>query len=271
MPSSNPILCGSLAGRPGNFGVAMHTAAYRALDLPYAYVAFGTDDTAGAVAAMRALGIRGLGVTTPHKLRIAPLLDDIDPDARAIGAVNTVVNDDGRLTGYNVDWIGAVRAVGEVMDPAGAAAAVIGAGGGARAVVYGLVRAGATVTLFNRNEAVGESVARALGARFGGPPAAVAAAPAFDLLVHATSVGFHAPEATLLPAAALDADAVIFDIVAQPPVTRLLHEAQARGCRTISGVRMQLHQATCQFALYIGRTPDLAVMEQALLVAMKTS
>ena len=115
MASSKPVLCGSIAGRPGRFGVAMHTAAYRALDLDYVYVAFGTEDTAGAVAAMRALGVRGLGVTMPHKRRIAEHLDAIDDEARAIGAVNTVVNDAGRLTGYNVDWIGAVRAFREVL------------------------------------------------------------------------------------------------------------------------------------------------------------
>ena len=116
MAGSNPVLCGSIAGRPGRFGVAMHTAGYRALGLPYTYVAFGTEDTAGAVAAMRALGIRGLGVTMPHKVRIMEHLDVLDETAREIGAVNTVVNDDGRLTGHNVDWIGALRAFREAID-----------------------------------------------------------------------------------------------------------------------------------------------------------
>ncbi len=135
----------------------MHTAAYRALGLDYVYVAFGTEDTEGAVAAMRALGLRGLGVTRPHKVRIIDYLDVIDDDARAIGAVNTVVNDDGRLTGHNVDWQGAFAALHEVIDPAGRRAAVVGAGGGARAIAYGLEREGALVTLFNRSHAIGRS------------------------------------------------------------------------------------------------------------------
>ncbi len=151
MASSNPMLCGSIAAHPGRFGVAMHNAAYRALGLNYVYVAFGTEDTAAAIAAMRALGLRGLGLTMPHKIRAIAHLDALTDDARAIGAVNTVVNDDGRLTGHNVDWLGAIRAFSEVGPVTGLRAAVIGAGGGARAVVFGLIRAGSAVTLYNRS------------------------------------------------------------------------------------------------------------------------
>jgi shikimate dehydrogenase len=264
VPGSYPILCGSIAGRPGRFGVAMHTAAYRAQGLEWRYVAFGTDDTGGAVAAMRTLGIRGLGVTMPHKLRILALLDALTGDARAIGAVNTVVNDDGWLTGHNVDWIGAVAAVREVMELAGVSAAVVGAGGGARAIAWGLLQAGARVTLFNRGEANGRAVADWLGAPFGGPPEALAEAPPFALIAHATPVGFHDEQAMLPPAAALRPGTVVFDAVPTPIETRLLREARAAGCRTIPGVRMQLHQAARQFSLYTGREPDLAVMERAL-------
>lgn len=268
MPSSFPLLCGSIAGRPGRFGVAMHTALFRAFGLDYTYVAFGTEDTAGAVAAMRALGIRGLGVTTPHKVRIMPLLDVIEPTAQAIGAVNTVINDDGRLTGHNVDWIGARDALGEGLQIEGCRAVVVGAGGGARAIVFALIRAGAAVTLYNRSADNGQALADSLGARYAGPPAALADAPAYDLLVHATPVGFQDPEACLIPPQALRPGTVVFDAVAQPPQTRLLCAAQAAGCRTIAGVRMQLHQAGRQFELYTGRKPDLAIMERALAQAM---
>ena len=267
--SSKPVLCGSIAGRPGRFGVAMHNAAYRALGLDYVYVAFGTEDTAGAAAAMRALGIRGLGVTTPHKLRIIEHLDGIDDEARAIGAVNTIVNDGGRLTGYNVDWIGAVRAIREEIDLSIVRAAVIGAGGGARAIVYGLVREGARVTLYNRNAERGRALAENFGVDFGGPPEALASAAPFELIAHATTVGFNDETSTLLPRAALRPDTVVFDAVPVPVETRLLREAKAAGCRTISGVRMQLHQAARQFELYTGLTPDLAPMEQALREAIE--
>jgi shikimate dehydrogenase len=264
VPASKPILCGSIASRPGRFGVAMHTAAYRAQGLDYVYVAFGTEDTAGAVAAMRTLGIRGLGVTMPHKTRIAAFLDDVDDEARAIGAVNTIVNNDGRLTGYNVDWIGALRAIREQIEPRGASAAVVGAGGGARAIAYGLAREGCHVTVFNRSDASGRALAEGLGVAYGGPPEALPAAGLFQIIAHATPVGFHDPDAMLIPAEALRPDMVVFDAVPVPIRTRLLAQADASGCRTIPGVRMQLHQAACQYELYTGRPPDLDVMEQAL-------
>jgi len=268
MPSTNPVLCGSIAGRPGVFGVVMHTAAYRAMNLNYVYVAFGTDDTAGAVAGMRALGVRGLGVTMPHKIRIMEHLDVVEETARAIGAVNTVVNDDGRLTGHNVDWQGAVDAFEERTALEGRRAAVVGAGGGARAIAYGLIQAGCRVSIFNRSAEGGTELAEALGADFGGPPDGLTAAPGFDVLAHATPVGFHDPEAMLVPEAALTADMVVFDAVPVPKETRLLRTAAARGARTIPGVRMQLHQAARQFELYTGKTPDLAVMERALKDAL---
>lgn len=268
MPASNPILCGSIAGRPGRFGVAMHNAAYRAMGLDYVYVAFGTENTGGAVAAMRALGLRGLGVTMPHKLRIIGLVDDLDEHARAIGAVNTVVNDDGRLTGHNVDWIGALRAFQEAIDVREKRAAVIGAGGGARSIVYALHRERCRVTVYNRSPETGRSLAEAFGASWGGPPEAVADGGPFDLIAHATSVGFHDPQSSLIPPAALRPGTVVFDAVPMPVETRLLREATAAGCTVIPGVRMQLHQAARQFELYTGLTPDLGVMEAALSAAM---
>ncbi len=269
MVGTNPVLCGSIAGWPGRFGVAMHTAAYRALGLNYVYVAFGTEDTAGAAAAMRALGIRGLGVTMPHKIRITEFLDDITETARLIGAVNTVVNDDGVLTGHNVDWIGAVRALGERTAVAGKRAAVVGAGGGARSIVHGLISENCAVTVYNRSDDNGQALADAMGVPFGGTPEDLTNGGRFDIIAHATPVGFHDPGAMLVPAAALRPDTVVFDAVPMPVETRLLREAKSLGCDTIPGVRMQLHQAACQFELYTGTTPDLAVMERALLEAME--
>lgn len=268
MASSNPVLCGSIAARPGSFGVAMHTAAYRALGLAYAYVAFGTEDTAGAMAAMRALGIRGLGLTMPHKRQAIAHLDALSDDARAIGAVNTVVNENGRLVGHNVDWIGAVRAFAEAMTLHGIRAAVVGAGGGARAVVYGLVRAGASVSIFNRSADRGRAVAQELGAVYAGPPEALGQGHGLDLIAQVTPVGFDDPAAMLVPPVALRPPVVVFDAVPRPVATRLLREAKARGCGVIPGVRMQLHQAAAQFRLYTGVDPDLAVMEEALAAAM---
>ncbi|HUV90720.1 MAG TPA: shikimate dehydrogenase [Anaerolineae bacterium] len=265
MPRSNPVLCGSIAARPSPLGVAMHNAAYRALGLPFVYVAFGVEDTREAVLAVRYLGIRGLGVSMPHKIAIMPSLDAVDEMAARIGAVNTVVNEGGRLTGYNTDWSGAMRAIQEQVEIAGTRAVVVGAGGAARAIVYGLVREHSQVTVYDRSVAKGEALARELGARFGGDLEDLASVDETDILVNATSVGFHAPEESIVPPSALRAGKVVLDVVFIPPRTKLVQDAEARGCVAIPGTRMLVHQAARQFELYTGQSAPFEVMEKALL------
>jgi len=265
MPRSNPVLCGSIAARPSPLGVAMHNAAYRALDLPFVYVAFGVEDTRQAVLAVRYLGMRGLGVSMPHKIAIMQYLDVIDETAAEIGAVNTVVNDEGRLTGYNTDWSGATRAIQEQVEVAGTRSVVVGAGGAARAIVYGLVREQSQVTVYDRTADRGAALAQDLGARFGGTLDSLGAVDDYDILVNATSVGFHAPEESIVPPSALRAGKVVLDVVFIPPRTRLVQDAEARGCVAIPGTRMLVHQAARQFELYTGQEAPFEVMENALL------
>ena len=243
----------------------MHNAAYRALGLPFVYVAFGVENTREAVLAVRYLGMRGLGVSMPHKIAIMEYLDAIDETAARIGAVNTVVNDDGRLTGYNTDWSGATRAIQEQVEIAGARAVVVGAGGAARAIVYGLVREHSQVTVYDRTADKGAALARDLGARFGGTLDGLGAADDYDILVNATSVGFHAPEESIVPPSALRAGKVVLDVVFIPPRTKLVRDAEARGCVAISGTHMLVHQAARQFELYTGQEAPFEVMEEALL------
>jgi len=164
MVKTIPTLCGSIASQPSALEAAMHNAAYAATGIPFTYVAFETENTEEAVAAMRSLGIRGLGVSMPHKIRIMKYLDSVDDTAKRIGAVNTVVNNDGYLTGYNTDWIGAVRALKEKIDIAGKRSVVVGAGGAARAIVYGLLKEQSHVTVYNRTISNGEKLAKELEA-----------------------------------------------------------------------------------------------------------
>jgi shikimate dehydrogenase len=243
----------------------MHNAGYKVAGLPFTYVAFAIEDTREAVLAMRYLGIRGLGVSMPHKIRVMPYLDALDETARDVGAVNTVVNDEGRLTGYNTDWTGAVGALEERTDLAGKRAVVVGAGGAARAVVYGLLRRGCQVALYNRTASRGQALAETLGARFGGDLGDLGRAEGYDILVNATSVGFHAPDASLIPTSILAEGKVVLDVVFIPPESRLVQEARARGCVVIPGTRMLVHQAAYQFQLYTGVEAPFGVMEEALL------
>lgn len=265
VPRSNPVLCGSIASRPSVFGITMHNAAYEATGVPFTYVAFGTENTREAVLAMRYLAIRGLGVSMPHKIEIMQYLDVIDETASQIGAVNTVVNDDGRLTGYNTDWIGAVRALQEKVDIAGQRSVVVGAGGAARAIVYGLVKEGSQVTVYNRTASKGEKLAQDLGARFGGDLIGLNSLEDYDILVNATAVGFHAPDESVIPSAILREGTVVLDVVFIPPQSKLVKDAESRGCTAISGIRMLVHQAAYQFELYTGRPAPFETMEAALL------
>ena len=265
MTTSNPVLCGSIASRPSQFGVTMHNAAYQALGVPFTYVAFGTQNTREAVLGMRYLGMRGLGVSMPHKIEIMQYLDAIDETAARVGAVNTVVNDDGRLTGYNTDWIGAVRALQEQVDLAGKRSIVVGAGGAARAIVYGLTREGSQVTVYNRTAGKGEALAGDFGARFGGGLAELAAIQDYDILVNGTSVGFHEPDESIVSPSTLIAGTAVLDVVFIPPRSRLVRDGESRGCVAISGIRMLVHQAAYQFELYTGQQAPFEVMERALL------
>jgi shikimate dehydrogenase len=262
------VLCGSLSRHAVPLGAAMHTAAHRALGLSWCYVPFETEDLEGALTGMRALGIRGFGISMPFKERIIPLLDAVDPLAARIGAVNTVVNDDGRLTGHNTDWFGAARALAEALPLAGRRVLVAGAGGAGRAVARGLTEGGAALTLTNRSEARGRALASEIGARYLSWADRQALA-AFDAIVNATSMGM----ATVDAASPWDEDAlrpglVVMDIVYAPLATRLVLAARRRGAVAIDGGRMLLWQAARQVELYTGREAPLAAMDEALCAAI---
>jgi shikimate dehydrogenase len=264
MPSLT--LCGSLSLHPVSLGAAMHIAGYRALDLAFTYVPFKVTDLRGAIAGVRALGIRGCGVSMPFKQEILPLLDALDPQAERIGAVNTVVNDDGHLTGYNTDARGALRALEEARPAVGARVLLLGAGGAARAIAHALADAGARVTIANRTVDKGRALALATGATAVDLDDAISRAGDFEVVVNATSKGMAGVDAeSPLPASALRAGQVVMDIVYKPIATALLQHAREAGAVEIHGGRMLLHQAAGQFELYTGHPAPLDAMERALL------
>jgi shikimate dehydrogenase len=263
-------LCGSLSQRAVPLGAVMHEAGYRALGLDWRYVPFERDDDLeGALAGMRALGIRGFGISVPFKLRIMPLLDALDPLAAKIGAVNTVVNDGGRLTGHNTDWSGAARALSEQRALEGARVMMLGAGGAARAVAFGLSQAGVQLTLSNRSDDRGAALAESVGCNYR-PWAERTKLDGFDVLLNASSAGMSsaagtntADEASPMPADAFGAPLLVMDIVYKPLDTQLLAAARAAGCPTVHGGRMLLHQAARQFELYTGKPAPLEAMNAA--------
>ncbi|WP_437336995.1 shikimate dehydrogenase [Sorangium sp. So ce394] len=257
-------LCGSMSLHPVSTGAAMHLAGYRALGLDFTYIPFAVTDVEGATRGMRALGIRGLGVSMPYKQAVIPLLDEIDPIAARIGAVNTIVNEGGRLRGYNTDWIGAARALEEATQLGGARVLLLGAGGAARAVAFGLAERGARVTIANRDL----EKARQLAAAVGGtavPLDGGALTRDHDVLVNATSRGMaEVDPRSPVPEEALREGLLVMDIVYKPMITELVEAARRRGATAVHGGRMLLHQAAEQFRLYTGREPPLDAMDEAL-------
>jgi shikimate dehydrogenase len=262
--SAATALCGIALHPAGHTrSPAMHNAAFEAMEIDARYLAFDVapQDLEAAIRGVRALGLRQLAVSLPHKEAVLPLLDRVDDTARRIGAVNTITRRGRELEGANTDWIGAVRALERHAKLAGCRAVVLGAGGSARAVSFGLLARGASVTVLNRSPARAEALARDLGAQGAGPLDALAATPC-DVLVNTTSVGLRSDESPVA-AGALPADALVMDAVYDPPETRLLREARLCGSRTLGGKWMLVEQAAEQIRLWTGREPPLDVMARA--------
>ncbi|MCZ6783332.1 MAG: shikimate dehydrogenase, partial [Proteobacteria bacterium] len=192
-------------------------------------------------------------------------LDGVDETARQIGAVNTVTLREGALVGSNTDWLGAVRALERIRNRdgklAGSRAVVLGAGGAARAVVYGLLERGARVTVLNRTEPRARALADSLGAEASGGLADLADLD-HDVLVNTTSVGLR-EDVSPVPAEALRSGTLVLDTVYDPPRTRLLQDAEARGAVTVGGKWMLVYQAAEQLQTWSGRDAPVDVMEKA--------
>lgn len=255
-------VCISIAARPSVVGSTIFNAAFRALRLNFLYKPFAVapDRLAGAVGGVRALGIRGCGVSMPHKTEVAQYLDAVAEEAKCIGAVNTIVNDGRRLTGHNTDSRGVVEAIREHYNVTGKDAVVIGAGGVARAAVVALKRAGArTIRVTNRTDAR----AAQLSAEFGVAPIPYARRHDVEchLLVNATSVGMADTDDELVVAEECVARCqAVMDVIASRSVTPLLAAARRNGCITVAGSSLALHQAAQQFRLYTGLEPPLDLM-----------
>lgn len=229
---------------------AMHRAAYQALGLDADYRAFDIppDGLAAAVDEFRAAGLRQFAVSIPHKESMLALVDEVEPVARAIGAINTVTRVGERLIGTNTDWIGALRALERETPVRGQRAVVLGAGGTARAVVYALRERDCEVTVLNRTLPRARELARELGAVGAGDLEALAdLAP--ELLINTTSVGLGEMKSPVA-AEALRAGMVVLDAVYSPPRTQLLLDAEARGARGVGGKWMLVHQAVEQLRLW---------------------
>ncbi|MBO1077423.1 shikimate 5-dehydrogenase [Roseomonas haemaphysalidis] len=258
-------LCMSLSGRPGNFGSRFHNHLYEAMGLDFLYKAFTTRDLSAAVGGVRALGIRGCAVSMPFKEACIPLLDGLAPSAAAIESVNTIVNDDGRLTGHNTDYAAIAPLLRRHGVAPGTPFVARGSGGMAKAVVSALRDEGFRHgTVVSRNEAAGRRLAEACGFRW------QAEATGAPLLVNITPIGMQGgPEAEELsfPEALVAGAQAVFDVVLLPSETPLIRCARALGKTVITGMEVAVLQAVEQFRLYTGLSPSEAQIAAAAAYA----
>ncbi len=246
----------------------MHRAAfaYAGIDGTYTARRVLAAELPEAVAGLRQPGVLGANLSLPHKEAVLPLLDDLTPAARAIGAVNTIVYKNGQLSGDNTDAPGFLAALADADAPQGGLSVVLGAGGAARAAVYALRQTGHEVLIVNRTHARAQALAAELGGRAAWPETAPWSA--VTLLVNASSAGLDAPDDSPLSVfPPLDPRALVYDMVYRPAETRLLRDARAAGLRAGNGLGMLAHQARLAFAAWSGADVPVSVFLEALTPA----
>ncbi len=242
----------------------VHNLCFRANKINAVYLAFEPPDIAKGILAMRTLGIKGASITIPFKETIMAFLDEVDPLAREIGAVNTVVNLDGRLLGYNTDHKAAV----DPLIPHGIkdkTICIIGAGGAARAVAHGLLDQGGQLIITNRSIKKGTDLAAKVKGQFISMDQMDTIKA--DIVINTTSLGMYPNhlEDSPFPAQNLHPGMMVMDVVYTPLNTRLLSVAREKGCTTIDGLSMFVAQAAAQFELWTGLKPDTQDMRDAVL------
>lgn len=260
----------ALIGNPvaHSLGPVMHNAAFDELKINAVYLAFRVENVERAIAAIKTLDIAGASITIPHKEMAIPLVDEVDSLALSMGAINTIVNRDGKLSGYNTDCMGAVDPLESVCDLNGRRVVVFGAGGAARAVVFGVKQRGATPFIVNRSKERGKLLADELGATFISSNDVEAVDP--EIIVNATSLGM-APGRDGIPLdpEILKPSMVVMDVVYTPLDTALIQAARKKGCTVIDGMAMFVNQGALQFELFTGKKAPVKIMESALLRALE--
>lgn len=246
----------------------MHNAALEKMKIDGTYVPFCVKNLESAVNGVRGMDIRGVSVTIPFKTEVMACLDEVDDDALKIGAVNTLVNDQGRLKGYNSDWVGLVQSLEDVLDIKGKVFAILGAGGAARSAIFGVLKKGGIPVVLSRNVEKGAFLAREWGCSF--YPISEAGHVKADCLINTTPAGM-APDTEKSPVdcAILKNFQWVMDIVYHPLRTKLLQDAESVGCATVSGLDMFVNQGAEQIRLWTGREPPRAFMKQIVMEKLR--
>jgi shikimate dehydrogenase/3-dehydroquinate dehydratase type I len=241
----------------------MHNAALKEMGIEENYSAFCVDNLGEALQGMRGMNIRGASVTIPFKVAVMEYLDDIDGDALKIGAVNTIINENGRLTGYNTDWLGLILTLKEAMKVKGKTFVIIGSGGTARAAAYGIMKEGGFPVIANRTPEKGKILSGKLNCPF--YSLAEIGRIKADCLINTTPVGMYPNDKSPIKALVMGGYKYVVDVIYNPLKTKLLADAEKQGCHIFSGADMFVNQGAEQIRLWTGKEPPRALMKQVIL------
>jgi shikimate dehydrogenase/3-dehydroquinate dehydratase type I len=241
----------------------MHNAALKEMGIDGRYSAFCVSNLEAALCGIKGMNISGASVTIPYKVSVMEYLDEIHDDALKIGAVNTIVNNNGRLIGYNTDWLGLMLTLKELMPVKDQTFVIIGAGGTASAAGYGIRKEGGLPIIVNRTIVKGKILADKLNCPF--YALAELGKLKADCLINTTPVGMYPHlDQTPVEAALLAGYKYVIDVIYNPLKTRLLLDAEGQGCRVASGLDMFVHQGAAQLKLWTGKEPSRALMKKVV-------
>lgn len=255
----------------------IHNAAFNHLGLDFVFLAFRvkTADLENALRGIRGLGIHGLNVTMPHKNAVTAYLDELDEAVKFLGSTNTILNKEGKLSGFNTDGVGALNALRENgIELAEKKLLLLGAGGAAKAIAFTLAKEVGELVVLNRadgkSKELAERLTRTLGKKVVGSALTLDAIADnlqdSDLLINATSVGMNpAANQSIVPPHLLRSDLTVMDIVYNPVETKLAKNAKATGAKVISGVEMLIYQGAASFKIWTGHSAPIKVMRKAAL------
>ena len=250
---------------------AMHNAAFKALGLDYCYVPFlvRPEHLQDAVKSIRSLNLCGVNVTIPYKEKVIPLLDEIHDEASLVGAVNTIVNRNGKLIGYNTDGKGFIQSLVESgISPTDKDILIIGAGGASRTISYYLCQQSKSVAIYNRTYERAKKLVRELKKLYQNVflQETISHVENFHIIINATPLGLKNKDPSPLDTSLLKNNQIICDLIYKK--TLLLKEASQKGCMTIDGSGMLLWQGMLTFELWTGKKPPAEVMRKALKVTL---
>ncbi|MBI3379213.1 shikimate dehydrogenase [Candidatus Gottesmanbacteria bacterium] len=272
MINSKTKLC-CIIGNPVEHSLSpqMHNAAYEYLHLNYAFLAFRVTDVKSALVGLKTLGVKAISVTIPHKLEIMKYLDKIDEVATKIGAVNTIINNNGKLFGTNTDWIGALTALEEKTTLSGKKVALLGSGGAARSVAYGLIQRKAHVFVFNRTIDKAIKLKQEFDLNGASAFTDLSSISTMDIIVNTTSVGMIPDiDKSPIPLQIINSKQIVFDIVYTPNDTKLIQYAKEKKAGIVYGHKMLLYGVAKQFELFTGKEAPLDIMKNILITNLRS-